>query len=372
MGTPVRIFAVGDTALSGRTAASLEARSSPIAGDVAALLRSGDIAFGNLEGTLSDSLPCGCLFAAPACAASLLSKAGFTLLHLANNHAYDYGPVGLESTLAALARAGIAPLGAGTGSFSARRLVRTDRRGLRIGWLGCGRSEDAPSRDGPQFWEFDEGDLLQAVIDARREVDFLIASLHMGFMYVDYPHPDHRTLARRLTQAGADLVLMHHPHVLQGIEITPEGRGICYSLGNFLLDWREGNVAPDVMIAEQNQGAVFLFDVDRGGVSLIAALPTRIEARSTVQWATGEAGRKILQRLARLSDDLKGDCTAWFWKQRSERNTALALRVMWFHLSRGHWTVVWNSLKRVRGMHLTMLARWIRQFFRGPAETAAS
>ncbi|HZS50181.1 MAG TPA: CapA family protein [Bryobacterales bacterium] len=367
----MRIFAVGDTAFSGRVAASLEGRSSPIAGGVAALLQSGDIVFGNLEGSLSDSIPRGSLFAAPASAASLLSDSGFTLLHLANNHAYDYGPAGLGSTLAALASAGVTPLGAGTDSFSARRPVRTDRRGLRIGWLGCGRSECAPASDGPQFWEFDEAELLQAVTSARREVDFLVASLHMGFMYVDYPHPDHRTLARRLAQAGADLVLMHHPHVLQGIEITPEGRGICYSLGNFLLDWREGNVAPEVMIAEQNQGAILLFDVDREGVSLMAALPTRIEARSTVQWATGEAGRKILRRLARLSDDLKGDCTASFWKQRSERNTVLAVRVMWFHLSRGHWAVVWNGLKRVRREHLTMLARWIRQFFRHPAETAA-
>ncbi len=88
-------------------------------------------------------------------------------------------------------------------------------------------------------------------------------SLHTGFMLVEYPAPEVRAMALRLAAAGADLILMHHPHVLQGVEVTDEGRVICYSLGNFLFDWQEGEIPVPIVEDLQRQGGIFTFELDR-------------------------------------------------------------------------------------------------------------
>ena len=186
----------------------------------------------------------------------------------------------------------------------------------------------------------------------------LAVSLHLGFMYLDYPHPEHKALAEKLLGEGVDLVLMHHAHVLQGIQVTDRGRTICYNLGNFILDWQEGHVRGEVMVREQNEGAVFLFDLDRQGVCRAAALPTWIDEACRVHWATGARGVRILDRLIRISQALEVDSDAAFWCQRSERNTGHALKTLAFHLRRGNLSLVWREVKKVRLEHVKMLLRW--------------
>ncbi|HXL35503.1 MAG TPA: CapA family protein, partial [Gemmatimonadales bacterium] len=290
VGHTLRVCAVGDTGLSGqvgRTASELG--YGALLRDIAPLLQSADAAFANLEGTLIERPGGDALFTAPPAAADALRQSGVTIVHVANNHVYDFGPTGLASTLAAVGAANLVALGAGSDAATSRRLVRTDGHGVRVGWLGCGRTL-IPQATGARFWEFDEQELLGAIRKARPSVDVLIASVHIGFMYLDYPHPDHRAMAQRCAAAGADLVLMHHPHVLQGIETTPDGKILCYSLGNFLFDWKEGLITNQVMVQEQNEGAVFVFDLDRSGVARAAAVPTRSDAGCCVRWAAGDRG----------------------------------------------------------------------------------
>lgn len=357
VGHTVRVCAVGDSGLSGqvgRTAAELG--YGALLREVAPLLQSAAAAFANLEGTLIDR-PRDALFAAPPAAAEALRQAGLTIVHLANNHVYDFGPTGLASTLAAAAGANLVALGAGGDAAASRRLVRTECRGVRVGWLGCGRTL-LPQDTGARFWEFDEQELLGAIRKARPSVDVLIASVHIGFMYLDYPHPDHRAMAQRCAAAGADIVLMHHPHVLQGIETTPDGKIVCYSLGNFLFDWKEGLITNQVMVQEQNEGAVFVFDLDRSGVARAAAVPTRSDEACCVGWASGDRGDAILDRLQRISRPLGGDYAPAFWRQRSERNTKHVLRMLRFYIVHGDWGSVWRMFTKVRRHHLRMLAHW--------------
>ncbi|PYP79693.1 MAG: hypothetical protein DMD25_04725 [Gemmatimonadetes bacterium] len=357
VGHTVRVCAVGDSGLSGqvgRTASELG--YGALLREVAPLLQSAAAAFANLEGTLIER-PRDALFAAPPAAAEALRQAGVTIVHLANNHVYDFGPTGLASTLAAAAGANLVALGAGDDAAASRRLVRTECRGVRVGWLGCGRTL-LPQDTGARFWEFDEQELLSAIRKARPSVDVLIASVHIGFMYLDYPHPDHRAMAQRCAAAGADIVLMHHPHVLQGIETTPDGKIVCYSLGNFLFDWKEGLITNQVMVQEQNEGAVFVFDLDRSGVARAAAVPTRSDEACRVRWAGGERGDAILDRLQRISRPLGGNYAPAFWRQRSERNTKHVLRMLRFYIVHGEWGSVWRMFTKVRRHHLRMLAHW--------------
>jgi len=359
-GQTVRLYAVGDIGLFGRAGTTAEREGyAKLFQEVGPLLHTGDIVFGNLETPLLDWSPEESCFAAGRGSVESLKAGGFTLLHLANNHIYDLGTRGLTSTIVALEDTGIVPLGVGENRWQARQIVRTDRKGLRIGWFGCGRTLQLQAENGPHFYEFDHDELLEGVRQVRSEVDVLIVSIHIGLMYLDFPHPDHRALAERILAEGADLILMHHAHVLQGVEVADKGGVICHNLGNFLLDWEEGNISSTVMISEQKEGAVFLFDIDEEGICLAAALPTFIGDGCCVHWASGERGTAVLERLIRVSHALKGDYEPRFWHQRSQRNTGLIIEELWFHLCRGHWIVLLGMLRRIRIEHLRMSLGWV-------------
>ena len=361
VGPTVQLCAVGDIGLSGRVGVSISppAGSDTILADVAPVLQKADITFGNLETPLTGEIARGQLFAAPVTGAAMLKKSGFKLIHLANNHVYDYGQAGLVVTLDAIRKAGLVPLGAGDNTSAAQRLVRTDMNGLRIGWIGCGRTLVSQSNSGPSYWEFDEQELFSAIELNRADVDLLIVSIHIGLMYMDYPRPECKAMAERFLAAGANLILMHHAHVLQSVQVTSERSVCCYNLGNFVYDYEEGNVKTPRMVREQNEGAVFHFILDRNGVAQASALPIWIDDKCTVRWASGMRGVEILNRLVRISRDLEGDFGLAFKRQRAERNTTGIFRVIWFHVRRGNWSYVLESMKRVRLEHVGMIMRWL-------------
>ena len=361
VGPTVRLCAVGDIGLSGRVGVSMSSPAGPdaILAEVAPVLQKADFTFGNLETPLTGGIARGQLFAAPITGAAMLKKTGFTLIHLANNHVYDYGQAGLVATLDAVRKADLIPLGVGDNPSAAQALVRTDMNGLRIGWLGCGRTLVSQSNSGPSFWEFDEQELFSAIERDRADVDLLIVSIHIGLMYMDYPRPEHKSMAERLLAAGANLILMHHAHVLQSVQVTPDRAMCCYNLGNFVFDWEEGNVKIPMMLREQNEGAVFHFVLDQNGVAQAAALPIWIDDNCTVHWASGVRGVEILNRLVRISVDLERDFDSAFTRQRAERNTSAIFKVMWFHVSHGNLSYVLESMKKARFEHVGMIMRWL-------------
>jgi poly-gamma-glutamate synthesis protein (capsule biosynthesis protein) len=360
VGPIVRLCAVGDVGLSGRAAVTAKYYGADkLFVDVAPVLRAADIAFGNLESPLAGEIAPGKMFAAPVTGATTLHECGFSILHLANNHVGEYGQAGLTATLNGVRNVGIVPLGAGDNLAAAKQLIRTDMNELRIGWLGCGRTLLPQEEKGSRYWEFNDQELLAGIAQARSGINVLIVSIHIGLMYIDYPRPDHKIMAEQLMAAGADLILMHHAHVLQGVQITSQGRVCCYNLGNFLYDWEEGDVQAPVMLREQNEGGIFWFEIDQRGIAAVVALPTWIDDDCRVRWATGGRGDGILRRLARLSRDLEGDFTPAFEHQRAQRNTGHLLKVLAFHARRGDWSCIVDSLRRTRWEHFKMLMRWL-------------
>ena len=207
---------------------------------------SGDIFFANLESPLG---PAGLSPAFPekpfnflgsTGTAAAMKDAGVTLLSLANNHGMDYGADAVAHTTAALDAAGVAWVGVGVNATDARALRVLERRGLRFGFLAYA---DAHS---PRV--FADGDragvsalcpswILEDIARWRSRVDVLVVSLHWGIEYADRPTERQQRLARGIIDAGADVVLGHHPHVFQGLE-EYNGGLIAYSLGNLLFDQR--------------------------------------------------------------------------------------------------------------------------------------
>jgi len=355
----VRICAVGDIGFSGRMSEAIKIwGAEALFKEVAPLLHSSDIAFANLESPLAGNIAPGKVFSAPPIGASALRSGGFNLVHLANNHISDFGKCGITATLLALSEAGITPLGIANKVNHEKELIRTDSNDLHIGWLACGCTFVPQVEGVPQYWEFDKEELLAAVHNERPTVDILIVSIHIGFMFLDYPHPDHKMLGEQLMKAGVDLILMHHAHVLQGIQVSNSGQVCCYNLGNFLWDPFEGDILPNVVAKEQEEGGIFVIDVDKDGIASLVVLPTWIDSNSLVRWAVDHRGENILRRLHRVSVDLGKNYQKEFDRQRVQRNFGHSLRDVMFFVRHGDWKYVFNRVRRVRMEHFHQIIRY--------------
>jgi hypothetical protein len=260
----VEVMAVGDVML-GRDVAGV---AEPLSG-VAPLLRGADLALGNLECVIGEGgtpRPGPYRLRAPSSAAGILREAGFDLLGLANNHALDYGPKGLAETVSRLQEAGIGTVGAGPDPTAAAQPVIRDAGGLRLAFLAFNMVQDPDDTPWAGGWTramWDEGRAVNAIAAARAEADAVIVSLHWGYEYEIRPDPAQRDAARALLDAGADLVIGHHPHVVQGTEIRGGGF-VAYSLGNLVFDQQQ---------AETRQGLALRALFDGEGLRAVQALP---------------------------------------------------------------------------------------------------
>jgi hypothetical protein len=200
----------------------------------------GDVVLGNLEGTLSTggSSKCGpsstsCFaFQTPPTYARWLKRAGFTVMNLANNHAFDFGQAGLDQTIAALDRSGLLHTGR-PGEITVQKVGR-----IRVATVGFA----------PYPWAASLTDIAGArklVRAADRVADVVLVTMHAGAEGQDRQHVargteqflgenrgDSRRFAHAVVDAGADIVVGSGPHVLRGMEWY-KGRLIAYSLGNF-------------------------------------------------------------------------------------------------------------------------------------------
>ncbi|MCX6377730.1 MAG: CapA family protein [Armatimonadetes bacterium] len=210
---------------------------------VADVIRSADLAFCNLECPLSStgqSLAKPIVFKADPANLKCVVDAGFDIVSNANNHALDCGRRGLVETLSVLDDAGIAHAGAGTNLEVAESPTFLEVNGLRIAFLA--RNMLFPEaiwyrKDAPTIAGLDESRIEDQIREAKSSADVVIVSLHWGVEYQKKPLDSQIALGRKLIDAGANLVLGHHPHCTQPVE-RYHGGVIAYSLGNFLFDSR--------------------------------------------------------------------------------------------------------------------------------------
>lgn len=237
---PVIINAVGDIMLAGSGEKSYRKHGYDYPFDaVREALKQGDVVTGNLESPITSAgvefTDKRFRFKADPKAAMALKNAGFTHLSLANNHILDFGAEGLRQTLSSLDANSITYSGAGADLASARRAGIIDLKGVKVAFIsysltypeeffaGADRSGTAPGY-APLF--------IADIVQAKKTADCVIASFHWGGEGEGKPKRYQVKAARQAIDAGADIVLGHHPHVLQGVEYYGKGV-IFYSLGNF-------------------------------------------------------------------------------------------------------------------------------------------
>lgn len=262
---------------------------------VSSIFANDDYTFINLEGTFTketkkankefrykgDPLYC-----------DILSKGGIEGVTLANNHTFDYFQRGFDETVEILMAANI------DYTYFEKYIIK-EIKGIKVGFLGykCW-SDEKKART-----------LLPEQVKQMREqgVDFIIANYHWGDMYVYTPNAQQKNMAHYAIDNGVDLVIGHHPHVLQGME-NYKGKNIIYSLGNFCYG---GNMNPkdkDTIIYQQ----IILFDTANGEIvntdfRIIPASMSSQADRNNYQpmLVFGQEGESILKKYIELSDAIK-------------------------------------------------------------------
>ena len=236
-----RIAAVGDIMLGGTAAPEMQKYGYDYPFEqVRKLLKQAQIVFGNLEGPLTDGgtseVNKQYVFRSPPDkVAPALARAGFNIVSLANNHSLDYGPQGLADTRAALLKAGIHPVGAGSNEAEARAPVYMKANGVTVAFLAYSLvfPEEfwaGPEKPGTAFGH--ERFVRADVAAALAKADVVVVSFHWGQEGKTELRDYQVQLAHAAIDAGAAAVLGHHPHILQGVERYRQGV-ILYSLGNF-------------------------------------------------------------------------------------------------------------------------------------------
>jgi len=247
---PVRVVAVGDILLGAESQRRLDKNGYnwPLS-RLGKTVAGHDLLVGNLEGPITTrgepvSESKGYIYRTKPAAAVALGSFGFDLVSLANNHSLDYGTVGLFDTMSYLEGAGIEHFGAGRNRAEAAQGIVIKRAGVRIGFVGFMKNYGAYDKEfaffakskRPGIAKLSEKTVKKAFARLRPQVDVLIASVHWGSNYKDVTRFQKRW-GPRLARWGADVVIGHHPHVVQGFEIV-DGVPILYSLGNFVFGTR--------------------------------------------------------------------------------------------------------------------------------------
>jgi len=164
---------------------------------------------------------------------------GVDIVSLANNHSLDFGTEALEDTFATLDGAGILYAGAGDTKERAEALQIIEVNGQTFGFLAATRvipvsQWNVEFRQPGLFATYDDTRLVECIEAAKEECDFLTVYVHWGIEREAYPQDYQTSIAKNCFEAGADLVIGAHPHVLQGIEFI-NGKPVFYSLGNYIF-----------------------------------------------------------------------------------------------------------------------------------------
>ena len=234
------IYALGDISFKGRYE---DQATSSLFENVTNSFETADIVVANLESPLitqtAGSTPGKCTLRSSTEWAAILKKSGIDVVTLANNHMMDYGDQGLFSTIAALDKAGIVHVGAGKDRQAACLPLFIEKNKKKVAFLGRSCVEVSSlcyaGEEQAGVAPLDEGELIDAIEQCRHQADVVVVMLHWGMEHYHYPTPQQRLLAQRIVLAGADILLGHHPHVLQGEERIGKAV-VSYSSGNFLFD----------------------------------------------------------------------------------------------------------------------------------------
>ncbi len=247
---------MGDIMLARSIGIGIESGENPFI-HVKEILKSHDVRIGNIETTIADpafqtQATKAYTFNAPLSSLQTLKDIGMDVSSLANNHTGDYGRSATSDTLQQFKKAGLLSVGAGNTVEEAFSPLYVDSNGIRIGFIAVNDIELAYTkvgRDTPGSAYLDETLIAQSIRLARDGgADVVVVLPHWGTEYSTTQNSRQTQWAHFMIDAGADVVVGGHPHVVQPTEIY-KGKQIVYSLGNFIFDGMSGEALNGQMIS---------------------------------------------------------------------------------------------------------------------------
>jgi hypothetical protein len=292
----------GDVHFAERTA-SLLADPATAFGPAAPALRRADLAMVNLETAITtrgDPAPKDFHFRTPARALTALRDAGIDVATMANNHAADYGSVGLSDTLAAIRASRFPVVGIGSDADAAFAPWRTTVHGVKVAVIAASQVRDetlanySAGPTTPGIASADSDRLVSAVRAAKAAGYVVVVYLHWGVEFQSCPNADQRGLADTLARAGAAAIIGTHVHVLQGAGWRPDGAYVAYGLGNYLW-WRSfGN--------NQDDNGVLTLTFRHARVVAARFAPAHLDERGIPVPATGAEAARINVQWAQVRE----------------------------------------------------------------------
>ncbi len=305
-GATLRFGAVGDLLLSTPPGSDIPGRGmEALSDEVRELFSSCDVVFANLECTLPGrgAVPTEPRVVSTKRQIDSLRDSGVDVVTLGNNHMFDCLDEGFGHLSGMLSDMGIHWFGAGRNLLEAQRPAVLDVGGIRLAFLGCVRSEERrvgfADEDNSGVAPLDIENLCEIISDVGKDVDHVIVSPHWGRERFRFPSPEQIRHARAFVDAGASMVLGHHPHVLQGMEIY-HGAPVVYSLGNFIANnvyWQDG----DMMVWNrfERTSCIFVADFDADALYGIQQIPT-FDDGEMVRIESSGWGKRCLSRANRM------------------------------------------------------------------------
>lgn len=360
----VLLRAVGDVALIGCAADALESNSDSAWKATADFLAEADITFANFEMAIPrssvervavDVSPD--LIGRPGALEPLL-ESGLDVAAVATNHIMDWGETGLRETLEALCERNVAAVGAGANLEEAIRGAVVARRGVRVGFCAFTPEQrwtataNAPGA-APLKLEY-----VKESLAGMDRPDIRVVSLHWGIEMSNYPTPEDRRLARDIIDAGADLVLGHHPHVIQGYEKV-HGGFVAYSMGNFVFDIQAGRIEHNFDPRDLRTAYLLEARLGHGGVESVGPVPVMIGDSGLGALAEGEDRQAILGRLQELSDSLD-EGSAAVWEHAGGRLVGHKFKAVRTTLRDGGPIAVLRELRHFRWRHVKLIFGFVR------------
>ncbi len=222
-----------------------------------------------------------------------LTQASFNVMNMANNHAMQHGKQPFKETVALLQQHNIQPCGVNYDDHLKGIPVITETNGIKVAFLGYSLRPRQYFEEAPLYTEGNYDNIVADTASAKQQADIVIVSLHWGEEFITRPAPEEIQLARATIDAGASLIVGHHPHVLRGMEHYKNGT-ILYSLGNFVCDmmWDES----------LRETAIFHCDIDKNGISNPRFTAAYINNSCQPTILTGEASSALLNKIAQRSE----------------------------------------------------------------------
>jgi len=315
------IIALGDIALYGVLSEKLKIKNkfNPFV-NLKNEFKRADLVIGNLENPLTDSkkeIKKAINVAANPNFSRILHENNINIVTLGNNHIFDRNLEGFKETKEKLKKEKIKFFGGGEDIDEAKKLLKIKFKNCTVGFIGyCDESTNGIFCTSNNYGcvKLDINEMIEDIKNIRKEVDFLIVSLHWGVEFYNYPSPEQIKYAHKIIDSGADFVWGHHSHVIQGVEMYKE-KLIAYNLGNFIISDIIEKEKIRIQKEEAKKSFILKLNLEESQIKNFEIIPIKLNEEFNPILMVDEERINFLNFIDKISKELKSKDYGKFWRE---------------------------------------------------------